>query len=107
MNQTPPAANAQAALWNGRAGRAWVDEQAVLEQMFKPFEVLLQEGVRNAGAHQVLDVGCGTGSTTLAVARLPGADGAVMHCTGADISQPMIDAAQARAAREGVPASFI
>lgn len=107
MNQPQPTAATQAALWNGRAGRAWVDEQAVLEQMFKPFEVLLQEGVRTAGARQVLDVGCGTGSTTLAVARLPGPGGTALHCTGADISQPMITAAQARAAREGLPVDFI
>jgi SAM-dependent methyltransferase len=52
----------------------------------------------------VLDVGCGTGSTTLAAARLLGEKG---HCTGIDISEPMITAAQARAEREGAPASFI
>ena len=53
---------------------------------------------------RVLDVGCGTGSTTLAVARLLGAKG---RCTGIDISEPMIAAARARAEREGTPASFI
>ena len=52
----------------------------------------------------MLDVGCGTGSTTLAVARRLGAKG---HCIGVDISEPMIAAARARAEREGTPASFI
>jgi SAM-dependent methyltransferase len=52
----------------------------------------------------VLDVGCGTGSTTLAVARRLDAQG---HCLGVDISDPMIAAAQARAQREDTPASFI
>ncbi|MDM0032847.1 class I SAM-dependent methyltransferase [Variovorax sp. J22P271] len=101
---THPTDNEQTALWNGRAGRAWVDAQEVLDQMFKPFEDRLAEAVRAADAHRVLDVGCGTGSTTLAVARLLGAEG---RCTGIDISEPMIAAARARAEREGTPASFV
>jgi ubiquinone/menaquinone biosynthesis C-methylase UbiE len=104
MQASPPANDQQAALWNGPAGRAWVDAQQVLDQMFKPFENLLVEAVRAASAQRVLDVGCGTGSTTLAIAQALGARG---HCTGADISQPMIAVARARAEREGSPASFI
>ncbi|MGO4330048.1 class I SAM-dependent methyltransferase [Cupriavidus sp. 2TAF22] len=95
----------QGRLWNGHAGRAWVEAQASLDAMFRPFEDLLVEEAASAGtAGRVLDVGCGTGSTTLAVARLRGA---TARCTGIDISQPMIAAARARAAREGMPASFI
>ncbi|MGO4396172.1 class I SAM-dependent methyltransferase [Variovorax sp. M-6] len=101
---TPQTDNEQTALWNGRAGRAWVDAQQVLDQMFKPFEDRLAEAVRAGPGHRVLDVGCGTGSTTLAVAGLLGAEG---RCIGIDISEPMIAAARARAEREGTPASFI
>jgi SAM-dependent methyltransferase len=96
--------NEQAALWNGRAGRAWVDAQESLDRLFTPFENLLVGEVRAAQARRVLDVGCGTGATTLAIARVLGAGG---HCTGADISEPMIAAARARAGREGAPASFV
>ncbi|MEJ1172438.1 class I SAM-dependent methyltransferase [Variovorax sp. CCNWLW235] len=96
--------NEQAALWNGRAGRAWVDAQESLDRLFTPFENLLVDEVRAAQARRVLDVGCGTGATTLAIARVLGAGG---HCTGADISEPMIAAARARANREGAPASFV
>ncbi|QDE71784.1 MULTISPECIES: class I SAM-dependent methyltransferase [Myxococcus] len=94
----------QAALWNGPAGQAWVDSRDLLEGMFKPFEDLLVEAVQARGARQVLDVGCGTGSTTLAVARRLGAQG---HCVGIDISAPMLAAARARAEAEHVAASFI
>jgi len=94
----------QTALWNGPAGRAWVAEQEVLDQLFKPFEDRLVAEVLAAFGRRVLDVGCGTGATTLAVARLLGARG---HCTGADISDPMIGVARARAEQEGTPASFI
>lgn len=104
MSVTRQPDNEQTTLWNGPAGRAWVDAQEVLDQMFKPLEDLLVEAVLAGSGRRVLDVGCGTGSTTLAVTRLLGAKG---HCTGIDISEPMITAARARAGREGTPASFI
>jgi SAM-dependent methyltransferase len=94
----------QARLWNGTAGQAWVDEQALLDQVLAPFQDLLVAAIRASPARRVLDVGCGTGSTTVAVARLLGESG---RCTGIDVSEPMIAAARARAERERVPASFI
>jgi SAM-dependent methyltransferase len=97
-------AHEQTALWNGPAGRAWVEAQDVLDRLFTPFEDLLVEAVRAASARAVLDIGCGTGSTTLATARaLDGHGGSL----GIDISEPMITLARARAARERVPAEFI
>jgi ubiquinone/menaquinone biosynthesis C-methylase UbiE len=104
MDVTHQTYDEQATLWNGRAGRAWVATQDLLDQMFKPFEDLLVEAVFAGAGGQVLDVGCGTGSTTLAVARLLGAKG---QCVGVDVSEPMITAARARAARESTPANFI
>lgn len=89
----------QATLWNGSAGRAWVDSQALIDRIFKPLEDALVEGVA-AGA-RVLDVGCGTGSATVAAAKRSG------HAVGVDISVPMIEAARSRAAREGAPATFV
>jgi SAM-dependent methyltransferase len=104
MDLTNPADGEQAKLWNGPSGHAWVDNQEVLDRMFRPFEDLLVQAARAASASRVLDVGCGTGSTTLAVARQLGARG---RCTGLDISGPMIAAARARAERQRTPASFI
>jgi SAM-dependent methyltransferase len=94
----------QATFWNGNAARAWIEMQALLDQVLKPFEDLLVQAVAAKSVHRVLDVGCGTGATTLAVARLLGAHG---HCVGVDISEPMIDVARDRAARESSTASFI
>ena len=95
----------QAALWNGRAGRAWVDAQASLDAILQPFEDRLVDEVRAGSAQRVLDVGCGTGATTLAVARLLAS--AKGQCVGVDISEPMIAAARERARRESSPAAFI
>lgn len=89
MNTTPEPT--QTALWNGTAGQAWIDTKAALDQMFQPLEDHLVDAVTARGARRVLDVGCGTGSTTLAVARKLGAGG---HCVGADISEPMIAVAR-------------
>ncbi|GAA2475964.1 class I SAM-dependent methyltransferase [Streptomyces longisporus] len=94
----------QAARWKGPGGNAWVELQAVLDEMFKPFEDLLVDAVAAGHAGRVLDVGCGTGGVTLAVARRLGAAG---RSVGVDISEPVIAAARARAEREGTPASFV
>ncbi|MDI1446035.1 class I SAM-dependent methyltransferase [Polyangium sp. 6x1] len=104
MSATQPTENEQTALWNGPAGRAWVDAQELLDSMFKPFEDLLASAVSAGPGGRVLDIGCGTGATTLAAARLLGAKG---RCVGIDISDPMIAAARARAEREGTPVSFL
>jgi SAM-dependent methyltransferase len=104
MKVTHQTDSEQASPWNGLSGRAWVELQELLDQVLKPFEDLLVEAVLAESANRVLDVGCGTGSTTLAVARLLGANG---HCIGVDISDPMIAAARARAERESTRAEFI
>lgn len=104
MDVTSQTIDEQAKFWGGPTGHAWVEAQALLDHMFKPFEDLLVEAVSAGPGGRVLDVGCGTGSTTLAAARLLGAKG---RCIGIDISEPMIAAARARAEREGTTASFI
>lgn len=101
----------QTKLWNGPAGRAWVQAQDILDKMLQPFEdaLLAQAAALRQQARRVfrvLDVGCGTGSTTLAIARQLAGEG---DCVGVDISAPMIAAAQHRAAASqwGAGAHFI
>jgi SAM-dependent methyltransferase len=104
MNTPPPPDDEQRALWNGVAGQAWVDEQQLLDGVLQPFEDLLVDALPAGSAHRVLDIGCGTGSTTLAMARRVGIDG---RCTGIDISEPMIALARERAVAERSRAEFI
>jgi ubiquinone/menaquinone biosynthesis C-methylase UbiE len=101
MNQ----ANAdQIALWNGTAGLGWVAAQESLDRLFEPFAESLVDAVVARKAQRVLDVGCGTGSTTLAIAHTLGAKGTAV---GLDISEPMIALAKQRAALEAAPPRFI
>lgn len=91
-------------MWNGSSGDAWIAAQAVLDDLFRPVEALLADTAASSGATNVLDVGCGTGATTIALARRLGPSAT---CTGVDVSAPMIDLAPARAAREEPPPRFV
>jgi SAM-dependent methyltransferase len=104
MGITRKANEEQAAAWNGAAGRGWVQAQGSLDRLFEPFEDLLVQAVAAEGAERVLDLGCGTGATTLAIAQQLGADGDVV---GLDISDPMIALARGRADQAGSRARFI
>jgi len=94
----------QSKLWNGSAGCAWVEAQAMLDRTLQPFEDLLVQAVSASGARRVLDVGCGTGSTTRAIARVLGATG---RSAGIDISEQMIDAARMLTELDRTSAEFI
>lgn len=97
-----PANRDQAALWNDAAGRTWAEMQAVLDRMLAPFvERLVAEAFPGDGGC-VLDIGCGAGATTLAMARRVGPQG---RCLGVDISAPLVAAARERAAAEDLAAA--
>jgi SAM-dependent methyltransferase len=104
MSETCQPNREEAARWNESSGPIWVEMQDVLDRMFAPFEARLMEAFpRESG--RVLDIGCGAGATTLAMARRLGAMGL---CLGVDISLPLVAAAKVRAAAEGlVSAAFV
>ncbi|MQY25026.1 class I SAM-dependent methyltransferase [Nocardia aurantia] len=104
MDTTNRTENAQATLWNGPAGAAWVAARDVVDGALRPFQDLLVDEVAATSGHRVLDVGCGTAATTVAIARRLGDSG---HCTGVDISEPMIAGARARAEQAGVTVEFL
>lgn len=93
----------QHALWNGPSGEVWVEAQALLDGMFAPLAEQLAGAVPAGQPAQVLDVGCGTGAVCLAIAARLGEGG---HCSGVDISAPMIARAVERAAAAGLQIDF-
>src|SRR5437879_4211907 len=62
--------------------------------MLEPLGRLAIEALALEPGESVLDIGCGTGATTLALADLVGASG---RAVGADVSAPMLEAARRRA----------
>lgn len=78
--------------WNGQAGQTWVAAQQHLDAMLAPISRALLERADPRAGERVVDVGCGCGDTTLAVA----ARGAAVW--GIDISEPMLAHARDRAA---------
>lgn len=98
------AAQVQSAEWNGRTGGAWLTHQERLDRMLAPFGEAAFEAALPAPAEHVLDIGCGAGSTTLALARAIGPYGTV---TGLDISEPLLARARARAMEAGIAAAFL
>ena len=95
-----PAAHAsnvdQATYWNGPGGRHWIDRQEMQDGVLAPVAERLLKAAGAAPGDRVVDVGCGCGATTLAVARVTGASGRAL---GVDISAPMIERARESARR--------
>lgn len=95
----------QATLWNTSGGDAWVALQPVIDAMFAPIEEVLVSGASIREGGSVLDIGCGAGATTLAMARRVGPRGS---CLGVDISEPLVARAKERASAEGMSSvSFV
>jgi len=80
--------------WTEIGGPHWVNEQRQFDQMLTEFDAESRRVLDAKPGEHVLDVGCGTGTTTLAIADAVGTTGSVVGC---DISATMIDAARARA----------
>ncbi|WP_420433244.1 class I SAM-dependent methyltransferase [Candidatus Poriferisocius sp.] len=84
--------------WNDR-GPVWVEYRERLDAMLAPLgEAAIARLHPDPGEH-VLDIGCGTGTTSLELARLVGSSG---HVAGVDVSAPMLDEARRRAAGAGL-----
>ncbi|WP_286073736.1 class I SAM-dependent methyltransferase [Stenotrophomonas sp. 59] len=92
----------QNTLWNGPGGQIWVAQQAILDGLFQPMADLLVAELPET-ITQLLDIGCGTGASLLAT----GAARPAAHCTGLDISAPMLAMARKRAEAAGLDADFI
>ena len=92
----------QVADWNGRSGEQWVANQARLDAMLAAFGDAAIAAAAPGEGEQVLDVGCGAGATSQALAARVGPRG---HVLGVDISAPLIDRAR-EAAPAGAPLTF-
>jgi SAM-dependent methyltransferase len=93
----------QIAYWNGAGGQRWADRQPVQDILLQPVADLLIDRAKIKPGERILDVGCGSGSTTFAFAKAVGPTG---HVTGVDISAPMLTRAK-EVTPPGAPVEFI
>lgn len=89
------AANAdQIAYWNAQAGETWAAQQDKLDRQLEPLGEAAIAALAPKAGERLIDIGCGAGQTTLALAQRVGSGGSVL---GVDISAPLLDVARRRA----------
>jgi SAM-dependent methyltransferase len=89
----PPPNAAQIDFWNANAGQTWAKFQPLLDQQLGPLGEEALRVLAPGSAETILDIGCGCGDSTLALAAQVGPAGRVV---GVDISRPMLEVARQR-----------
>jgi ubiquinone/menaquinone biosynthesis C-methylase UbiE len=95
---------AQALDWNGPTGQRWAAAHGRVEQAFRPLTEAYLARLAPEPGSRVLDVGCGAGDLSLAVAALVGRAG---HVLGLDISAPLLGVARSRGAAAVASVAFL
>jgi SAM-dependent methyltransferase len=93
----------QIAYWNGPGGQRWADRQQAQDILLKPIADTLIDRAKPKAGERIIDVGCGSGATSIAFAQQVGSSG---HVFGIDVSGPMLARARASAPRE-LPVDFV
>jgi ubiquinone/menaquinone biosynthesis C-methylase UbiE len=93
----------QIAYWNGPGGQHWVDRQRMQDIVLAPISEILIERANGKAGERIVDVGCGCGATSVALAQKVGPTG---HVLGIDISAAMLARAQ-QIAPAGLSARFV
>jgi SAM-dependent methyltransferase len=89
----------QERFWNGVAGSLWVAEEEETERHTGPFGAAALARAEPSPGEAVLDVGCGCGSTTVALGAAVGPGCSEL---GVDLSEAMLARAEERAAASGL-----
>ncbi|HVU20945.1 MAG TPA: class I SAM-dependent methyltransferase [Rhizomicrobium sp.] len=79
--------------WNGPVGERWARLQETIDASLSEIQKAVMTFADPRPRERVLDIGCGAGTTTYALAKAVGKEGSV---TGVDISEPMLAVARGR-----------
>ena len=94
---------AQGKFWNDAPGQSWVKHDDVMNLRLGNISDILFDRLRGTSGYNVLDIGCGTGSTSIRLAETLTRD---TRITGIDISEPMLIKAREKAI-EHVNVAFV
>lgn len=89
----------QVEFWESATGRKWIEQQEDLDALLAGVldHLLAKADIRRG--QSVLDIGCGTGASVLAVSEFVGPDGSV---EGLDIASQMLECARQRLQDAGI-----
>jgi SAM-dependent methyltransferase len=92
----------QIAYWNGPGGQRWASRQAAQDILLAPVADILIDRAKPQAGERIIDVGCGSGATSIAFARKVAPSGQVF---GVDVSGPMLERARQSAPKD-LPVEF-
>jgi SAM-dependent methyltransferase len=88
---------AQIDYWNATAGETWAQLHEPLDRQIEPLGLAAMDVLEPEKGEHIIDIGCGCGQTSLALAVRAGPTGSVV---GVDISKPMLEVALRRRRRD-------
>jgi SAM-dependent methyltransferase len=98
MSDLQAIAQTQRDFWNSEATRRWVTEQTRIDRLMGEVTNAALAAAAPKPGENVLDIGCGTGTTTLRLAEAVKPTGRVL---GIDISEQQLELARQRVASAG------
>jgi SAM-dependent methyltransferase len=101
MSKEPPGVMSKA-FWSQAGGVTWAGVQPLMDRLSQGIADAVVEAADPGPGGAVLDIGCGGGSTTLAMAQRVGPQG---RSVGVDVSETLVNAA--RQAAKGEPIEFL
>ncbi len=84
---------AQSEYWNAVAGETWAQFQEPLDRQIEPLGLAGIDVLQPVPGEHIIDIGCGCGQTSLALAARVAPSGSVV---GMDLSRPMLEVARRR-----------
>lgn len=93
----------QIAYWNGPGGQRWANRQQTQDILLAPVADLVIDRARIKAGECAIDVGCGSGAVSIAVAEKIGSSGRVLAI---DVSSPMLARAR-QIAPQDLPVDFV
>ena len=93
QTQHDPKNEAEITYWNSAGGRRWVERQQSQDIVLGPILQATLERAQLRQGERVVDIGCGAGASSIALAERAGPFGQVL---GIDVSEPMLARAAER-----------